>query len=800
MKNLKVALAAACAVVVGTTAALGSTWTGKGDGVKWSDSANWDTAPGKNSAIVFTTSAAGATVIDVDFTVDQIGAVTLPANWTGSVTQQKDISVNGQFDMSGGIWKVNGMKFTITGHFYAKGGDFNAASSDFIHSAANYYLHHTGGSFHGGRCCYYKNQNHGVKFANSRFDSLLMASTTGDHGANTMKVEGTAEIDGDLRIEEFTFNNNGGVFKVHGDVIFAKHTKGGPSRVDFVGGGTHNVKFLEPAEPDRLLGGFACSVTDGSTVKVTSDNGRGKLGGRYSNSYFILTNGVFDASAMSELVFSVGGSENSTASRISGADVLKVPQRMTFDGCGQMLMKNLVFKDMGWNLTGNGLIMAACSTNFISGNLYSHGAALWTSSGGGPKSASSLQFRLYGDLYADNDGNPGRGNYAGNGHLVFAGDGDQVIHSTNAVMQLCLIVDKTNGVVKCRTDEKGIHLRCNSTNGSGRDSPGVYVKRGTLDLTNTDVTFDSCSGSSTFWQNVGTTLIVTNTTFTVGGGTLSGGFRITDPIESIVLNLGNDDNNPPYPEDMTTTVTRAFSWSGGRIGSYSAKYKPVCFDLRGDLLVTNVSLGACVEFLFTGTETQHVRWVSNTKPSNGNIVIDKPSGTLVLDSDLDTTLGYYWRTGNRDMIANHRRGRLDLNGHTLTVRGKYEMGSAATVVAGGAGQIVVSKDTTVSGGATVEHKVPQPGEGLQAAVATTGTLTLPNPGIVNLALSGKLTPESPTSIGLFSYGTLKYFDPSEFRLEPHPDVSARYKVVDRTPDKLVVLNYRYKRGLMLLVK
>ena len=77
MKNLKVALSGACAVVVGTTAALGSTWTGKGDGVKWSDADNWDTAPAKGSAVTFPAGSTAATVVDADFTKATLGDVTL---------------------------------------------------------------------------------------------------------------------------------------------------------------------------------------------------------------------------------------------------------------------------------------------------------------------------------------------------------------------------------------------------------------------------------------------------------------------------------------------------------------------------------------------------------------------------------------------------------------------------------------------------------------------------------------------------------------------------------------------------
>lgn len=796
------ALACAGAFFAGCPAS-GSTWTGAGDGVNWSDAANWDTAPKANSAVVFPADASGTTVIDDGFSVDQIGAVTLPSTWTGSVTQEKDITVKGTFDMQGGTWTVNGNKLTAIGHFYVKGGSFNAEGSDFIHEQGDHFLYHTGGSFHGGRFVYYNSQSHGVRFAGSKFDSVLFTAKSGDQGSKKITLGGTAEIAGDLRVEEFVFDNPSGyptgLFLVHGDAVFAKHTRGGAIRMSFVGEGPHSIRFTEPAEPDRLLKGFACSLTNANTVTVTSDNGRGQLGMRNVNSYMVLTNGVFDASGMSELIFSLGGSENTTYSRIGGACDFRVPACMTFDGYGALAMNGIVFNDMRWTLTGNGLIMPGQTTNVISGNLYSHGAALWTLGSGGPRVDRSLKFRLMGDLYADNAAEPARGNYAGNGHLVFAGEGDQFIHSTNAVLQLCLIVDKTNGVVKCRTDGKGLHLRCNGTPGGGRDSPGIVVKRGTLDLTDTDVTFDSCYGTSAFWQEPGATLIVTNTGF-YAKGYLSGGFRILGPIKSINIEQSNIDQNPPYPMSVTTIVTKAFVWNGGRIGTHASGYNPLYIDLKGDLTVTNVTLGGCVEFLFTGTGDQHVKCVGNSQPSNGDIIIDKPSGTLVLDCDFDTTRGYYWRTRARNMTLSHRRGRLDLNGHTLTVRGKYDIGAAATVASDGAGQVVASNDTAVAAGATIERVLPKAGGGTKAVVATAGTLSLPASGKVNLALTGKADRSAPASVDLFSYGTLKNFDSDAFLLAPHPDVRPRYKVGNRPEDYLVTLGFLYRTGLSIFLR
>lgn len=52
------ALACAGAFFAGCPAS-GSTWTGAGDGVNWSDAANWDTAPKANSAVVFPADASG---------------------------------------------------------------------------------------------------------------------------------------------------------------------------------------------------------------------------------------------------------------------------------------------------------------------------------------------------------------------------------------------------------------------------------------------------------------------------------------------------------------------------------------------------------------------------------------------------------------------------------------------------------------------------------------------------------------------------------------------------------------------
>ena len=151
-------------VAIGFTA-VASTWTGKGDGVKWSDAANWDTAPAKGSAVTFPAGSTAATVVDADFTKATLGDVTLASGFAGSVTLQRPLSL-ASFKIEGGTWDQNGNAQTNTGHAYFYGGTYKFRGTSLVLHAGNFYTEHKSAcTLQGGHLRYERNQNHGITFA-----------------------------------------------------------------------------------------------------------------------------------------------------------------------------------------------------------------------------------------------------------------------------------------------------------------------------------------------------------------------------------------------------------------------------------------------------------------------------------------------------------------------------------------------------------------------------------------------------------------------------------------------------------
>ena len=163
--------------------------------------------------------------------------------------------------------------------------------------------------------------------------------------------------------------------------------------------------------------------------------------------------------------------------------------------------------------------------------------------------------------------------------------------------------------------------------------------------------------------------------------------------------------------------------------------------------------------------------------------MDKTGGRLVLDSDFDLCKRRDGQSATKtttSQAVNLTAGTLDLNGHTLT--------------------LPPTGTTTVGEGFRFAFPTAEPEA--RACVVAADKLQFPTTaGSVELELTGKLTPEAPSPISVFGYGSLvKQFDPAVFALVPNPLLSKRFKVTNDETEKLINLAYAYKRGTLLYVR
>lgn len=827
MKNLKVALSAACAVVVGTTAALGSTWTGKGDGVKWSDSANWDTAPTKGSAVTFPAGCTASTVVDGDFTSAKLGDVTLASGFAGSVTLQRPLSL-ASFKIEGGTWDQNGNAQTNTGHAYFYGGTYKFRGTSLVLHAGNFYTEHRSScTLQGGHLRYERNQNHGITFdVGSTFESVRIgASDALNRRDNTMGLNGTWTITGDLVLEAFQFTKTGAL-TVGGDVYVRHHANGGSPTIYFTDGGEHEVKF-ESDVAGYDPGCLGVVASNGTTVVVSSENKRARFGrmsttairsGASPVSLRAVNGATLDFSSLDLLSYEAFTSDSNYFGVSLNGHFL-MPKKVVMRGGTMKLLGNgLEFNDLATYVLYTGISLAERTTNYVNGTLEIHGNGFTT--GYQPTTfddpaCGTLFFR--GDLVcttnlyngyqyssADYGYDRWRG-YDGFGRLVAAGTGDQHGWITNGCLGAALVVDKPEGTKLVFHQADG-PLTVYRGTGRSKASPAVVVKSGTF--VSCDIKLRSCYSESGFYQYEGSTLVATNSTFEFCDRPQH--MRFLDPIGTLTLNATTtSDHNLTVRAGETTTVVRALN----HIKSYyitpsSGNFKsPHVFDLKGDLYIaSNCTLGASGDIHFTGTNDQH--YVNAYPPTSknflGNIVIDKPAGKVVLDSDYFVQRAYNWCGKGKILNAEFKRGTLDLNGHVCNVGGTLKIGKDMKIVSSGGDCVVATNTVTVADGAILAFK-PREKNAVQVPVVTAvNALSLPNGAgeAVCVQPLAKVTPESATTIPLFSYGSFasgKGFAADKWAYDLQP-MMTHPRMKNDVDEKIIDFVYRYKCGLMLLLR
>ena len=820
------AVFAAGLVAIGFTA-VASTWTGKGDGVKWSDAANWDTAPAKGSAVTFPAGSTAATVVDADFTKATLGDVTLASGFAGSVTLQRPLSL-ASFKIEGGTWDQNGNAQTNTGHAYFYGGTYKFRGTSLVLHAGNFSTEHRSAcTLQGGHLRYERNQNHGITFAaGSTFESVRIgASDTLNRRDNTMSLNGIWTITGDLVLEAFQFTKTGSL-TVGGDVYVRHHANGGSPTIYFTDGGEHEVKF-ESDVAGYDPGCLGVVASNGTTVVVTSEYKRARFGhlsasnpraGANPVAVRAFNGSTIDFSGLDEVTYAQSTSDGNYFG-ITGEGVMLMPQKVVFKGGTMTLLgSGLVFNDLQTEMIRSGVTLQKGTTNYVNGTLSVHGNGF--SCGADPASIDdpamgTLVFtgdfvcttnHYIGYPHAANDYNYDRwGAGDGFGRLVAAGTGDQHGWITNGCLGAALVVDKPEGTKLVFHQAEG-PLTVYRGTGKSRSSPAVVLKSGTF--VSSDIKFKSCNGESGFYQYAGSTLVSTNCAFEFCDRPQH--MRFLDPIGTLTLNATTtSDHNLTVRSGETTTVVRALNHIKSYYITPSAKNfnSPHVFDLKGDLYIaSNCTLGASGDIHFTGTNDQH--YVNAYPPTSknflGNIVIDKPAGKVVLDSDYFVQRTYNWCGKGKILNAEFKRGTLDLNGHVCNVGGTLKIGKDMKIVSSGGDCVVATNTVTVADGAILAFK-PREKNAVQVPVVTAvNALSLPNGAGEAICVQplAKVTPESATTIPLFSYGSFasgKGFAADKWAYDLQP-MMTHPRMKNDVDEKIIDFVYRYKCGLMLLLR
>lgn len=150
----------ACLIVLGSFFVFASsanaasrTWDGGGTTGSWSDCNNWSSniCPTAADTITFNATSIKDAIVDAAFS-GTTGSVTLAAGYTGTVTQERDLTLSGvaTFTQADGVYDAGAHNLTIGYNLLINGGSFIASSNNTtIHAGINiddgsYFNHNNG--------------------------------------------------------------------------------------------------------------------------------------------------------------------------------------------------------------------------------------------------------------------------------------------------------------------------------------------------------------------------------------------------------------------------------------------------------------------------------------------------------------------------------------------------------------------------------------------------------------------------------------------------------------------------------
>ncbi|MCB0420814.1 MAG: hypothetical protein KDD61_07450 [Bdellovibrionales bacterium] len=305
------------------------------------------------------------------------------------------------------------------------------------------------------------------------------------------------------------------------------------------------------------------------------------------------------------------------------------------------------------------------------------------------------------------------------GFIKFVGSGDQEYNYTvgtgGFAGTACVVVDKPSGTVQPMAGTNSFATLSLQIENGSFSSPSSYLRLGGLHHNGGTNTIEmlKIAATGSFVSNSATTRFNLGNKNGCGGSTTN--YRISTPTD--LTFSGNVEVREVFyacgsTHNLTTLNSNAlivngdFSYIEG--GSSAAAGIDGNWVVRGDLTLQGSSTNdGAASFTLDGSSNQTI--ITNTTVPSGAIIINKPSGTVLLGSS-----AFFNRTGQDLTIEN---GVLDLNGYNLNVSDQLNVGDG--VGSAGTAQIIQGCGSITAGTQTVN-----PADGLITAPSNNPDITV----------------------------------------------------------------------------
>ena len=809
----RVTLAAGLVVLGhGAASAADRTWTGDAGDGKWSTPGNWSgqAVPASGDTVIFDgTAVIPNSAVDADFG-GTVQRVKLQSTYRGTLTLARSLRVTHQYMQYAGtvvcgandLWVGTAGTAANCSTFEVFGGTFHAPSTTLrwttkTNGSVSFRLNNEATwDANGGTVFLDLHSAYNIYlYASNRVFSSLMVGGTTTGGIDWSKCYNN-RITGTLTHVGGAINGGGeSAFFVEGSVNVSSNANGGTGWLTFNGDANQTIAFSEPYDDGNLAYGSTCGIkldkSRGGKLTVTGKTARFGMRAATLNgteklwSGFKVLGGTLDFSGLDRV--SVWTSY--TTIHVDPEAQVLMPKDFEIRASsrggnsydwGTILEANgLVFNNLTLRMM-RALQLQNETTNVVLGCLTIEGAGLRVYK---PKDAYSTKWwesgvthngtlLLYGNItnrniYAENLNVCG-----GNGVIRMVGSADSVIYSEGGYLPT-LVVEKDEGVkVTCEPSDQKMVMRTKD------ESNGFVLQSGVFTLPDAGYALSNCYHSA-FYQ-LGGTLNAGKGDMYFGGYTLY--IKSSDPVGGLTVDLPGTTGGLIVNGKSILAVTGPFVCNRGRIG-YRTYGETSRILLQGDYVINDRWFGGNMPIDIVGDKDQHYSCSQYGSNIVETVTVNKTGGRLILDTDLDLAKrlnGGSQVAATTSQTVKLTAGTLDLNGHVLT--------------------LPPTGTTTVGEGFRFAFPAAEPET--RACVVAADKLQFPTTaGSVELELTGKLTPEAPSPISVFGYGSLvKQFDPAVFTLVPNPLLSKRFKVTNDETEKLIKLAYAYKRGTLLYVR
>ena len=798
----------------GVASAADLTWTGDAGDGKWSTPGNWSgqAVPGVNDIAIFdgTANIPDATV-DADY-AGKANGVVIKKDYAGTLSLARDLRLESHFEQNGGTVTCGANDLWVgmnnpAGKYQSKirllGGTFNAPSKTlrWTNKGSTQFVinNEVNWNANGGTVLLDMQSTYQTYlYATNRVFSTLEFGGSTEGGVDLSKCYNN-HVTGKL-VHSGGVVTGGGTSTLFVDcpVEVKGKANGGSAWLTFNGDNDQEISFGEPFV-DESGNAYARTLSlyidkpAGRKVMVSASDGDGWA--RFGRCY-TANNGIWSGFNVVSGLLDFSGCKGcdvyAARSYLTAwkGDAIAFPESFSAhsvgDGGGwryglffsQPAGDAYVFTNLALHAVFT-TYMYQTTTNLVKGTFTLDGAGIMQDYNEGNagwddvKSLKTGTIAVEGDIVVCQDTTPNATSHMGGNALVVAcGTGDQNLYSTNGALP-SLIVDKPAGSrLDCHDDGNPLCIRTWAADNSAHSGGHLILKGGTLAFPPSGVTWPNAR--STYILQKGGVLEAGPGTVKIDGYIVKLG--LTDPVGGFEFYMSQTMSANYLDLKNTLVVTGLYHQTGGRICNATVQ-------LKGDCKIEGKNYGGNKAMQFVGDAVQHYWAAENASNVVGAITVNKTGGRLILDSDFDLCKRRDGQSATKtttSQAVNLTAGTLDLNGHVLT--------------------LPPTGTTTVGEGFRFAFPAAEPEA--RACVVAADKLQFPaTAGSVELELTGKLTPEAPSPISVFGYGSLvKQFDPAVFALVPNPLLSKRFKVTNDGTEKLISLAYAYKRGTLLYVR